>query len=565
MIGKEDSITPSKAVFTAIFTFFRVSILSALIGYTFALLFSVVLKHIHIDHKHRIQIITLFITTVYVPFFVSEFLGLSGIVTILFTGIASRRYISHNIDQISRRVVSFEFRLLSYIAETVAFLSMGMSIASESLPTLMALRTLGITIILIILTRALNVYPLLSCANMCRRFKRKYVLSYSNINTSVEEESEIESQSYKCEDNNDHSCKECKNDYSSLHNSNNSSSDENNVVLIPWKNKHMIVYAGLRGAISFSLAKLYPNSLGNSELIVFLTTGVIIFTIFFQGLFTNSLLGCLEIEQGIDRKKIQENMMKQVSLGNANKKDSIFDWIEREIIYKAVVRSQETSGGYSYHQETTTPGTVVDESSLGGTYALSEVLIQPSIPVQYQMPEYSQPSPHYDFHTTAASGSMMKSIFLDVDEEASVDISSLDSSSWHPKNKGNRNDNATSKFYHANNLSGPSEVYDDDDNPNLDDDDDDDDRSRSSTISSSSAFSSNNVSAKSEGRPMFPLSHSIIRSTAVATTSIKVKEDVTISVARSRSFASSGLPMLLRTGSQSNFFSFKHGRKPNRR
>lgn len=543
MIGREGSTTLSKAITTAILDFFRVSICSALIGYGFALLSSYVLKNIRIDNKHRVLIMALFITTIYIPFFVSEWLGLSGIVTILFTGIASRRYMSRNIDEISRRVVSFEFRLLSYISETVAFLSMGMSIASESLPTVMAIRTLAITIALIILTRAFSVYPLLSWANICRRLTRKHVLSYSNIKTNVEEDSE--SQTHISYDDTQ-SYKESEDEYSNLQNSSNSNNNDNKSLLIPWNYKHIIVYAGLRGAISFQLAKLYPNTLGNADLIVFLTTGVIVFTIFFQGLFTSSLLECLKVEQGIDVKKLQDDMMKKSlssdNLDTNSTSTSPLEWIEREIIYKTVVRHQEVSEDIAYEQEMITPA--VEESSLGGTYALSDIFVKQSKPTQNQMSICPLPSPFQDFTATASAGSMMKNIFLDVDEEASVDISSLGSSSWYSKPKPKKKKN-NSNHNVATNRSGTRVEYDED----CDDADDD-------TLSSSSASS---YGIKFKGQAICHSTPSTKRSSTTSTSSIRMNEDVTISVARSRSFASSGLPML--SSSQSNFFPSKNGRK----
>lgn len=65
---------------------------------------------------------------VYVPFFLSEMLQFSGIVTVFFTGIAARRYVNKNITDNIKIMASFVFQLLSSLAETSCFVLLGMSI-----------------------------------------------------------------------------------------------------------------------------------------------------------------------------------------------------------------------------------------------------------------------------------------------------------------------------------------------------------------------------------------------------------------------------------------------------
>jgi NhaP-type Na+/H+ or K+/H+ antiporter len=98
-------------------------------------------------HDNNLAVMGLFISTIYIPFFISgklnfliiifltnerfvETLQLSGIVTILFSGIASRRYGSKNISSTLRRQISQLFHLMSYTADTASFLLLGLAVFS---------------------------------------------------------------------------------------------------------------------------------------------------------------------------------------------------------------------------------------------------------------------------------------------------------------------------------------------------------------------------------------------------------------------------------------------------
>jgi sodium/hydrogen exchanger 8 len=74
---------------------------SCLIGYSMGMMIALIYKHVDFSH-HRLSAVSLFVCTVYIPFFLAEVLQLSGIVTILFCGIASRRYINKNLPQNAR-------------------------------------------------------------------------------------------------------------------------------------------------------------------------------------------------------------------------------------------------------------------------------------------------------------------------------------------------------------------------------------------------------------------------------------------------------------------------------
>uniref|UniRef100_A0A3Q7G643 Cation/H+ exchanger transmembrane domain-containing protein n=1 Tax=Solanum lycopersicum TaxID=4081 RepID=A0A3Q7G643_SOLLC len=73
----------------------------------------------------------LFVLFPYFSYMLAEGLGLSGIVSILFTGVVMKRYTYPNLSESSQRFVSAFFHLISSLAETFVFIYMGFDIAME--------------------------------------------------------------------------------------------------------------------------------------------------------------------------------------------------------------------------------------------------------------------------------------------------------------------------------------------------------------------------------------------------------------------------------------------------
>ena len=148
---------------------------SCFIGYFLGVMTAVIYKHVEFKN-HKLAAVSLFVSTVYIPFLLSEVLQLSGIVTILFSGIASRRYINKNLSSDARKTASFVFQLMAYLAETSCFCLLGLSVFSQSIAFFKS-DIIFWTLLLILVGRAAHVYPLLSLVWLHRRtplFRRMF-------------------------------------------------------------------------------------------------------------------------------------------------------------------------------------------------------------------------------------------------------------------------------------------------------------------------------------------------------------------------------------------------------
>ncbi|XP_047153136.1 sodium/hydrogen exchanger 6-like isoform X2 [Vigna umbellata] len=98
------------------------------VGFVSALLFKY--SGLDIDNLQNLES-CLFVLFPYFSYMLAEGLGLSGIVSILFTGMVMKHYTYSNLSRSSQRFVSAFFELISSLAETFVFIYMGFDIAME--------------------------------------------------------------------------------------------------------------------------------------------------------------------------------------------------------------------------------------------------------------------------------------------------------------------------------------------------------------------------------------------------------------------------------------------------
>ncbi|XP_031282154.1 sodium/hydrogen exchanger 6-like, partial [Pistacia vera] len=205
------------------------------VGFTSALLFKY--AGLDIDNLQNLEC-CLVVLFPYFSYMLAEGLGLSGIVSILFTGIVMKRYTYSNLSENSQRFVSAFFHLISSLAETFVFIYMGFDIAMEQ-HSWSHVGFIFFSILFIIVARAVNVFSCAYLVNLVRPAHRK----------------------------------------------------------IPVKHQKALWYSGLRGAMAFALALQSVHDLpeGHGQTIFTATTAIVVLTVLLIGGSTGTMLEALQV------------------------------------------------------------------------------------------------------------------------------------------------------------------------------------------------------------------------------------------------------------------------------
>ncbi|KAH0854380.1 hypothetical protein HID58_073709, partial [Brassica napus] len=180
----------------------------------------------------------LFVLFPYFSYMLAEGLSLSGIVSILFTGIVMKHYTYSNLSTNSQRFVSAFFHLISSLAETFVFIYMGFDIAMEK-HSWSHVGFIFFSILFIVIARAANVFGCGYLVNLARPAHRK----------------------------------------------------------IPMTHQKALWYSGLRGAMAFALALQSVHELpdGHGQTIFTATTAIVVVTVLLIGGSTGTMLEALEV------------------------------------------------------------------------------------------------------------------------------------------------------------------------------------------------------------------------------------------------------------------------------
>ncbi|KAJ7946489.1 Sodium/hydrogen exchanger [Quillaja saponaria] len=205
------------------------------VGFISALLFKY--AGLDIDNLQNLES-CLFVLFPYFSYMLAEGLGLSGIVSILFTGIVMKHYTFSNLSESSQRFASAFFHLISSLAETFVFIYMGFDIAMEQ-HSWSHVGFIFFSIIFIGVARAANVFSCAYLVNMVRPSHRQ----------------------------------------------------------IPSKHQKALWYSGLRGAMAFALALQSVHELpeGHGQTIFTATTAIVVLTVLLIGGSTGTMLEALQV------------------------------------------------------------------------------------------------------------------------------------------------------------------------------------------------------------------------------------------------------------------------------
>ncbi|GAB2275270.1 Sodium/hydrogen exchanger 6 [Dionaea muscipula] len=226
-------------IFMFIFRFLETFIGSLSSGVGVAFISALLFKYagLDIDNLQNLEC-CLFVLFPYFSYMLAEGLGLSGIVSILFTGIVMKHYSYSNLSERSQQFVSAFFHLISSLAETFIFIYMGLDIVMEQ-HSWSHVGFIFFSIIFIVIARATNVFSCAYLVNLARPLHRK----------------------------------------------------------IPMKHQKALCYSGLRGAMAFALALQSVHDLpeGHGKTIFTATTAIVVLTVLLIGGSTGTMLEALEV------------------------------------------------------------------------------------------------------------------------------------------------------------------------------------------------------------------------------------------------------------------------------
>lgn len=286
LVGTKDSfesISMTLLNFVVDFTlgFFGSMLMGVLVGISAAFFFKVV------DMRNAPLLeLSLFVLILYLPFFFAEMLGLSGIVTILFTGISARHYTTRNVSKETEHFAGTLFRLISHLFETSIFLELGLSIFGLS--GNFQWKFFLLSMVSCLVGRALNVYPLQVLYNtiLSRKESRADLNEAFNANCS-EHIGTIQAPSTHFDT------------FTLTPSSRKDLKIRNNTA-------HMIWFSGLRGAVAYSCSKTFPNAFGHRQTFEFTTMAIVLFTVFVFGCTTELALNVFQIETNVDENEYME-------------------------------------------------------------------------------------------------------------------------------------------------------------------------------------------------------------------------------------------------------------------
>ncbi|KAK7824140.1 sodium/hydrogen exchanger 6, partial [Quercus suber] len=229
----------------------------------------------------------LFVLFPYFSYMLAEGVGLSGIVSILFTGIVMKHYTYSNLSEKSQQFAQAFFHLLSSLAETFVFIYMGFDIAMEQ-HSWSHVGFIFFSILFIVVARAVNVFSCGYLVNLVRPAHRQIpakhqkALWYSGLRGAMAFALALQSV----------------HDLPEGHGQTIFTATTAIVVLtIPAKHQKALWYSGLRGAMAFALALQSVHDLpeGHGQTIFTATTAIVVLTVLLIGGSTGTMLEALHV------------------------------------------------------------------------------------------------------------------------------------------------------------------------------------------------------------------------------------------------------------------------------
>ncbi|XP_073436605.1 sodium/hydrogen exchanger 8 isoform X3 [Dendrobates tinctorius] len=243
---------------------------SAALGTLTGLISALVLKHLDLRKTPSLEF-GMMIIFAYLPYGLSEGISLSGIMAILFSGIVMSHYTHHNLSPVTQILMQQTLRTVAFLCETCVFAFLGLSIFS--FPHKFEISFVIWCIVLVLLGRAVNIFPLSYLLNFFRDHK------------------------------------------------------------ITPKMMFIMWFSGLRGAIPYALSlHLELEPMEKRQLIGTTTIIIVLFTILLMGGGTMPLIRLIDIEDSKARKKNKKdvNLSKTEKMGNTVESEHLSELTEEE-------------------------------------------------------------------------------------------------------------------------------------------------------------------------------------------------------------------------------------------
>eukprot|EP00890_Picochlorum_soloecismus_P003899 jgi/Picsp_1/450/NSC_00448-R1_sodium hydrogen len=165
-------------LFLVLINFFRLSVLSLLLGVMLGLITAFILKTSFWQKHSTDREVSLLAALGFMSYLAAESLGLSGVFAVFFCGLTQSHYAWHSLSPSAKVVSVYAFRVMSFLAELMLFLSSGLDIWSSSLweipwsaKSSIFLSILWVTVFLsfaVVLARFAVITPLVELINVWR-------------------------------------------------------------------------------------------------------------------------------------------------------------------------------------------------------------------------------------------------------------------------------------------------------------------------------------------------------------------------------------------------------------
>ncbi|TMS16103.1 Sodium/hydrogen exchanger 8 [Larimichthys crocea] len=259
---------------------------SAALGTLTGLISAIFLKHFDLRKTPSLEF-GMMIIFAYLPYGLAEGIKLSGIMSILFAGIVMSHYTHHNLSPVTQILMQQTLRTVAFMCETCVFAFLGLSIFS--FPHNFEISFVIWCIVLVLLGRAINIFPLSFLLNFFRDHK------------------------------------------------------------ITPKMMFIMWFSGLRGAIPYALSlHLGLEPIEKRQLIGTTTIIIVLFTILLLGGGTMPLIRIMDIEESQSRRKNKKdiNLSKTEKMGNTIESEHLSELTEEE--YEAHIYQRQDLKGFMW-------------------------------------------------------------------------------------------------------------------------------------------------------------------------------------------------------------------------